>query len=431
MLENLTLSKKQILSLKESDARYNIWIGAVRSGKTFGSLLRFTEFCLRGPPGDFAIIGKSIGAIKRNVLSPLKELLGDSFQYYLGKSEANLFNRTIHLIGANDERAEHKIRGSSFAGAYVDEISIIPETVFEMLKSRLSITGAKLFGTTNPDSPFHWFKKKFLDRSDLDLKCWEFRLEDNPSLDPVFIENIKKEYQGLWYERFIEGKWVLAEGTIFDFFERGSHVISFPPGAADYYVLGVDYGTSNPTTFALIGYNERTFPNKWLEKEYYWDSRKTLRQKTDTEYANDLKKFIEGYKVKTIYVDPSATSFRVELNRLGLGSVSVIEANNEVLDGIRYHSINLSNGTFKICHNCTKAIEEYGTYRWDQKASLRGEDKPLKENDHLMDAIRYALYSEWFMKEGPRMKPEDLDRLHAEALGLPQQYGKFFDERMW
>lgn len=431
MMQNIALGRKQKLSLKDSDARYNFWIGAVRSGKSFVSLVRFIEFCLRGPPGDFVIIGKSIGAIKRNILSPMKELLGDHFQYYLGKSEANLYNRVIHLIGANDERAEHKIRGSSLAGAYVDEVTIIPESVFEMLKSRLSIKGAKLFGTTNPDSPFHWFKKDFLDRAEnLDLKYWEFRLEDNPSLDPVFIENIKKEYQGLWYERFIDGRWVLAEGTIFDFFNREHHVITFPPGAADYYIVGCDYGTSNPTTFALIGYSERTFPNKWLEKEYYWDSRKQLRQKTDTEYALDLKKFIEGYKVKTVYVDPSAVSFRVELNRLGLGSTNVIEANNDVLDGIRYHSINLSNGTFKVCHNCTKTIEEYSTYRWDPKASLRGEDKPLKENDHCMDALRYGLMSEWFMKEGPRMKPEDLDRLHAEAVGLTSQ-GRFFDDRLW
>lgn len=406
-------------------------MGAVRSGKSFASLLAFEDFCKNGPPGDFIILGKSRDTIKRNVLYPLRHLLGDRFNFYLGRAEATLYNRVMHIVGASDERAAQKIQGATAAGAYVDEIATIPEAVFEMLKSRLSITGARLFGTTNPDSPFHWLKQKFIDRAhELDIRYWNFCLEDNPSLDKVFVDNIKKEYQGLWYQRYIEGKWVLAEGTIFDFFNRDIHVINFPPGAASHYVVGVDYGTSNPTAFSLIGYSDKTFPNKWLEKEYYWDSRKTLRQKTDTEYALDLQKFIQGYNVRSIYIDPSAVSFRVELRRQGF--TGIVEAQNEVLDGIRYHSLQLSNGTFKICHNCTKAIEEYSTYHWDEKASQRGEDKPKKENDHLMDSIRYALYSEWFKSEGPRMKPEDIDQMRTEIYGGGEpKLGKFFEDRMW
>lgn len=426
-METLTLSKSQAKSLRESNARYNIWIGAVRSGKSFASLFRFVDYVQTGPAGDFVIVGKSLQSIKRNVLSPLKDMLGDMFQYFLGKAEAKLFGRTIHLIGASDERAEHKIRGLTAAGAYVDEITIIPEVVFEMLKSRLSVPGAKLFGTTNPDSPFHWFKVKFLDRKDdLDLKYWNFYLEDNPSLDEDFVRNIKKEYQGLWYSRYIEGKWVLAEGTIFDFFDKSKHVIDFPPGNAEFYVCGVDYGTTNPCAFSLIGYNPNTFPNRWLEKEYYWDSKVTQRQKTDTEYGDDLKKFLSGYNVRSIYIDPSAVSFKVELMRQGFNCV--IDAENEVLDGIRYHSAQLSNGTFKVCVNCSKTIEEYSTYRWDVKAAERGLDKPLKTNDHMMDSIRYALFTEWFQKEGARMKPEDTERLRREMYGHTQSFGKFFDD---
>ena len=428
---NLNLSPKQQRSIRESDARYNFWIGAVRSGKSFASLLRFIQFIIKGPPGEMVIIGKSIGAIKRNVLSPLKTLLGDDFNYYLGKGEAHFANRTIHIIGANDERAENKIRGSSLAGAYVDEVTIIPESVFEMLKSRLSIPGAKLFGTTNPDSPFHWFKKKFLDRSDeLELKQWEFVLEDNPSLDPVFIKNIKLEYRGLWYERFIEGKWVLAEGTIFDFFDRSIHTIDFPPGAADFFVVGCDYGTVNPCAFTMVGFSDKTFPNRWVEKEYYWDSKVKMRQKTDTEYAQDMKRFIDGYKVKTIYIDPSAASFKLELQRVIPAHISIIEANNDVLEGIRYLSMLLANGTLKICRNCENLLKEIGTYRWDPKASDRGEDKPLKEADHAIDSARYAIMSEWYKKEGARMTPEDLERMRLEASGVTS-HGKFFDDRMW
>lgn len=397
------------------------------------SLLAFIHFIHTGPKADdFVIIGKSLGSIKRNILSPLSDMFPEEFTYSLHKGEAYIYNRTIHLIGANDERAEHKIRGPTFAGAYVDEITIIPEAVFTMLQSRLTHEGSRLFGTTNPDSPFHWLKTRLLDRAhELDVKVWNFTLEDNPSLSRSFKDNISKEYQGLWYERYIKGQWVLAEGTVFDFFNREIHVIDAPPGAADYYIVGVDYGTTNPCAFALIGYSEWTTPRRWLEKEYYWDSRKKLRQKTDTEYAEDLKKFIAGYNVKAIYIDPSAVSFRVELNRQGFQHV--IEAENEVLDGIRYHSIQLSNGTYKICANCTKAIEEYGTYRWDPKASERGLDKPVKDNDHLCDAQRYSLFTEWFKREGARWKPEDVERYRSEALGDYGQpsHGKFFDDRMW
>ena len=428
---NLSLSYKQKLSIRESTARLNFWVGAVRSGKSFASLLKFIQFILSGPKGDLCVVGKSIGAIKRNVLSPLKHLLGDHFQYYLGKAEANFANRTIHLIGANDERAENKIRGSSFAGAYVDEITILPESVFDMLISRLSISGAQLFGTTNPDSPFHWFKKKFIDRDDLDMKVFNFLLEDNPSLDKAFVDNLKKEYRGLWYERFIEGKWVLAEGTIFDFFDKEKHTISYPPGAAEYYVVGIDYGTTNPCAFTMIGYNERTFPNRWVEKEYYWDSRVKLRQKTDSEYAKDLLKFIEGYKVKTIYIDPAATSFKVELNRQLPSHLAVVEADNDVLPGIRYLSMLISNGTLKIGANCPNLIQEMSTYRWDQNAAKRGEDKPMKENDHCIDCCRYVTFSEWFKKEGPRMSAQDLDNLRNQAYGVQPSLGRFFDDKMW
>lgn len=429
-LHVLTLSQKQLDSIQGANARYNIWIGAVRSGKSFASLLAFIIFCRDGPAGDFAIIGKSITSIKRNVLSPLKDMLGDRFQYYLGKSEAQLFGRTIHLVGANDERAEHKIRGMTIASAYVDEITIIPQTVFEMLKSRLSLRGARLFGTTNPDSPFHWLKSGFIDRAhEIDLKYWDFTLDDNPSLDPVFVANIKKEYRGLWYERYIAGQWVLAEGTVYDFFDVQRHVIASPPAAADYYVLGVDYGTTNPCAFALIGYSSKTYPTKWLEREYYWDSRKELRQKTDTEYAEDLKKFIAGYNVRAIYIDPSAVSFRVELQRHGIGGL--VEAENEVLDGIRYHGIQLSNGSFKVCADCKNAIQEYGTYRWDTKASERGEDKPIKANDHMMDAIRYVMFTHFFRGDGPRMTAADLERVRLDAYGDTSGHGKFFEDKLW
>ena len=427
----LQVSRRQYESIAAANSRFNFWVGAVRSGKTFASLCAFERFLKHGPAGDYAIIGKSRDTIKRNILGPLKDMLGWRLTYSLGRCEASLYNKTIHLIGANDERAEHKIRGLTLAGAYVDEMTIIPEPVFKMLGSRLSVTGARLYGTTNPDTPFHWLKTEYIDRAgEIDLTCFDFTLVDNPSLDPGFVANLKREYRGLWYQRYIEGKWVLAEGTVYDYFDESLHVIDYPPGAAEYYVVGVDYGTTNPCAFALIGYSSKTQPNRWLEREWYYDSKKQMRQMTDSEYAEALKRFVAGYQVRAIYVDPSAASFKLELNRAGFSGV--IEAENEVLDGIRYHGMQLGNGSYKVLRCCKQAIEEYCTYRWDPRAAERGEDKPLKDGDHMMDAIRYALYTEWYKREGGRMTAEDLERDRAEALGVGMpRHGKFFDDVGW
>ena len=350
------------------------------------------KYVLEGPEGELAIVGRTQDTIKRNIVSPLLEMLGVDVKYYSGKRELSLYGRTIHLIGASDERAEAKIRGPTFAGAYVDEITLIPESAFGMLLSRLSIPGAQLFGTTNPDSPHHWLKRDFLDRKEeIDLKSWHFKLEDNPSLTKEYKNAIKSEYRGLWYQRFIEGLWVQAEGAVFDFFDTTVHCMDLVPTNPRYYVAGIDYGTTNPTAFTLIGYNPESLPHLWLEKEYYWDSREKQRQKTDSEYAEDFLKFIRGHIVKAIYIDPSAASFKAELIKQGLGGIQ--DANNDVLDGIRFHAKLLSNGTFKISKTCKNTIKEYTSYLWDEKSIQRGEDRPLKQNDHLLDSIRYCLMS--------------------------------------
>ena len=181
--------------------------------------------------------------------------------------------------------------------------------------------------------------------------------------------------------------------------------------------------------FTLIGYSSQTQPNRWLEKEYYWDGRKEQRQKTDSDYANDLKKFLSGYNVRAIYIDPSAVSFKVELSQQGFSGV--IDAKNEVLDGIRFHSNMLMNGGIRICDNCTHTIHEYGTYRGDDKACARGEDKPKKDNDHCMDSIRYALFTHFFGSDGHMMEPHELDALRDDCLGiLPYTKGTFFDNAL-
>lgn len=412
----MLLSPKQIESLTESTSRINLWEGPVRSGKSHSCFYRWIDFILNGPKGPLIMCGRTEPTMKRNMIRPLQELVGNDLVYHSGKGEISLWGRKIDVVGANDERAEAKIRGSEFVGALLDEVTILPESFAKMLLSRLSIKGAKLFGTTNPDSPFHWLKTDFIDRAgEVDIKVFSFSMDDNPSLSEDFKRDLRKEYKGLWYKRYIEGKWVLAEGTIYDFFDTDIHVIDHPPGNALYYLAGIDYGTNNPFVCSLIGYNPSLFPNMWLEKEYYYDSKAVNRQKSDSEYCKDLVNFLSGYNVKAIYIDPSALSMKVEMSRSGL--MNVLDAKNDVLPGIRFQGQLISNGTYKICSNCINAIKEYSTYLWDERAAKLGKDQPLKQNDHCSDSQRYTLFSHFFDQMQGTMTEKD-------ALEMERLYGR-------
>jgi PBSX family phage terminase large subunit len=420
-----SLSDKQLFSLSDSDARMNIWEGAVRSGKTYISLWRWLKELTFGPPGEYCMISRTYDTFKRNILPQLIHMIGcQDVRYYSGKREMHIFGKNIHVVGADDERSESKIRGATFQSAYVDEATIIPESVFRILISRCAMKGARIFATTNPDSPYHWLKKDFL-TDNPDVKSWKFTLDDNPELTQDEKDYLRRQYKGIWHQRFIEGKWVQAEGAIYDFFDSDIHVIDFPPGQAEFYIVGVDYGTTNPCSFVLIGINRSKYPNIWVEDVYYWDSKVKQRQKTDSEYAEDLKTFIQGLYVKAIYIDPSAASFKLELGREGISNL--FDAENEVLDGIRLTSKFLANGTLKICRKCEPLIKEIQGYVWDPKCGKTGEDKPLKDRDHSLDAMRYALYTHFFGKEQTRMTPQDLERLYAEAMGGPGLPAPFRD----
>jgi PBSX family phage terminase large subunit len=404
------LSLKQTDAFINSTARINLFEGPVRAGKSFVSLLRWIDFCCNGPEGPLVICGRTDKTIKRNIIAPLQDLLGSAVVYKQGKGEVHLYNRIMYVVGANDDRAEAKIRGSEFAGALIDEVTLIPETFFKMLLSRLSIKGASVFASTNPDSPYHWLKTDFMDREhELDLKVFSFDIRDNPSLTEKYIKDLSAEYQGLWYKRYIEGKWVLADGAVYDFFDEKIHVIPYPVSQAIYYIIGIDYGTTNPCAFSLIGYNPSSYPNMWLEKEYYYDSKKTMRQKSDYEYVKDLLNFMEGYNVKQIYIDPSAASLKQEMIRNGIRNIA--DAINDVIPGIRFQGQLLTNGTYKICSACIESIKEYSNYLWDSKASARGIDQPQKKFDHSLDSQRYALYTHFFNQKSSGMTESDAQQL--------------------
>lgn len=385
-------SRKQLDVVLNPDARLNILYGSVRSGKTVASLVAWIYYLLSGPKGELLMVGKTERTLKRNILDVLAEMVGpQNYRLNQGGGELYLFGRRIYLAGANDERSEGKIRGMTLAGAYGDEVTLWPESFFQMLLSRLSVPGARFIGTTNPDGPFHWLKTGFIDRSDqLDMKIWHFTLDDNLNLDPTYISSLKAEYTGLWYKRYILGQWVAAEGAIFDVFDESRHVIEIAPDRFDRLVVGVDYGTYNPTAFVLVGETDGVL---YVIDEYYHDGRASGKQKTDAEYASDLRAWLAGRKPNAIIIDPSAASFITQLRRDGIGPIR--KADNSVLDGIRTIATRLELEKLFISHRAENLIREFQSYVWDDAAQQRGEDRPVKANDHALDALRYAVHTIW------------------------------------
>lgn len=410
----MPLSQKQIDSFNGADHRFNIWVGAVRSGKTYSSILKFIDFLKNGPAGNVMIIGVNRDTIQRNVLLELYKFLGYSAPS-TKTTETKLYGRNVYFVGAHDESAVRRIQGSTLACAYVDEITCIPHPFWRMLLSRLSIQGAQLFGTCNPDGPAHWLKKDYLDRAnDLDIVSWQFTLDDNPSLDPIYKDNLKKEYTGMWYKRYILGEWAVAHGLIYDCYDH-DNTFDKEMEAPNYYALGIDYGTSNATAAVLAAISPRRWPQIRIEDEYYYDSHKKGRSKTDAELADDIKEFISYRNISAIYVDPSAASLKLELRNMNL---PVIDANNDVLEGIKVTSKFISQKNLVIHKKCQVLQDCIQTYSWDPKAADQGEDKPLKKREHIMDALRYLCYTAF--PSGQFSHPDDnltIDQLRRKVYG--------------
>lgn len=386
-------STKQAVAISRSNARVNILQGAVRSGKTHASLWRWIKFVTEAPPGNLLMWGRTERTLKRNILDPLAELLGPSrFKLISGSGEAFILGRRVYLAGANDERSVAKIQGLTLVGAYGDELSLTPESFFTMVLSRLSIGGAKLFGTTNPDSPAHWLKARFLDRSgDLDLYNLHFTLDDNPVLPAAYVAALKREYTGLWYKRYIDGLWVAAEGAIYDMFDHDRHVVTKLPRISRTW-LAFDYGTSNPFVALLIGLGVDDC--LYIVDEWRWDSSTRGRQLTDAEYSRNVRAWLndnhkDAPRPERIYYDPSAASFGVQLWRDKWHGIT--PADNSVNDGIRITATLLSLGRLKVHTRCKGLLDEMPGYRWDAKAQKQGEDKPVKQADHGPDAARYGV----------------------------------------
>lgn len=379
-----TKKQRQLLELwkQKNLCRINLLEGSVSSGKTWVSLVLW-GFWVATMPTDklYLMCGKSLTTLKRNCLIPLEELFGRSnFQFSTSAKEAYLFGRRILLEGANDARSESKIRGLTLQGAYCDELTLLPRDFFVMLLSRLRVPGAKLIATTNPDSPEHWLKKEYIDRrTELDMLVVRFLLDDNTTLDPQYVAAVKAEYTGVFYNRFILGEWCLAEGIVYPQFDRTQHVKRLEEPQGKWYI-SVDYSTLNAFSAGLWCYDGNT---AYRAAEWYYSGREQRRQLTNAQYLKHIQTLAEGKKIESVIVDPSAASFITELRQAGL---TVRKGRNDVVDGIRRVSTALQQGKLLFSPDCRDCIREFSLYRWDEKAA---EDRPIKENDHAMDDVRY------------------------------------------
>ncbi|QFG05315.1 terminase large subunit [Bacillus phage 031MP004] len=404
-------SPPQMRALALSTAPFNLWDGSIRSGKTFLSILWLIQTNQECPSGDGMILGQTPETIERNFLTTFMETLGESNYHYRQGKTLDVYyyvgnerkKRRYHIIGAKDKTAIGRIRGSTVMIGYVDEGSLIPQQVFDEFVGRLSSAHAKCLVTTNPDSPNHWLLKDYVENPEAskDWRRFRFLLEDNLSLDQEYIDRIKRQYRGIpaRYQRMIKGKWVKAEGLIYQEFDEKRHVVDDPPQDARLKKLfiGSDYGVGNPTTFLLIGeYIHERKKKYYILKEYYYSGRETMVNKTTSQYAEDFVKFIKGHKAFEVVIDPSAAALITELEldkykRAAGVFYDVVTANNSVLEGIQTVANMFADDALFVCRRCEHTIEELGLYSWDEKAQAQGEDKPVKEDDHCMDAMRYAI----------------------------------------
>lgn len=378
----MLLSPKQREFVKYGTHRWNFKGGATRSGKTYLDFRWIIPIRIReriGKDGLAVILGVTKSTIERNVMEPMRNLYGDMLVGTISSDNtAWIFGEKCYCLGAEKVSQVSKIRGASIKYCYGDEVADWSEEVFALLKSRLDKEYSCFDGTFNPQYPDHWLKK-FLD-SNADIFSQTYTIDDNPFLPESFKENLKKEYEGtVYYDRYILGLWVRAEGLVYPMF--GDDCITQEiPDTGDYYI-SIDYGTLNPFSAGLWCVGKRSAVRI---AEIYYSGRETRAQKTDEEYCDMVERLAGEKTIRAVVVDPSAASFSEALRRRG--RFKVRHADNDVMNGIRTVSDFLRNGKIKIHESCENTIREFGLYRWDEKSEV---DRVVKENDHAMDEVRY------------------------------------------
>ncbi|QSF41749.1 PBSX family phage terminase large subunit [Priestia megaterium] len=377
--------------------------GSIRAGKTVSMALSYVMWAMENfDDMNFGMAGKTIGSLRGNVITPLKKMLKSRKYKVRDHRSDNMLSVTknsvtnfFYIFGGKDEASQDLIQGITLAGIFFDEVALMPESFVNQATGRCSVEGSKYWFNCNPAGPYHWFKTNWIDRKkEKNLLHVHFTMDDNLSLSEAIKKRYYNMYSGVFYKRYILGLWVLAEGVVYDMFDKDKHTVKPLERAYTQYYVSCDYGTQNPTTFGLWG----LFAGVWYKvKEYHYDGRKNNKQKTDQEYLEDLREFIGDIKgFKGVIVDPSAASFIALLKK---NRIKVIKANNDVLEGIRNVANALVNNLIKYNNTCIETFREYASYVWDEKAADRGEDAVVKQNDHQMDGDRYFVNTVLFSKK--------------------------------
>lgn len=374
---------------KYSDYDAVICDGAVRSGKTLSMSLGFVFWASSTFNGSaFAVCGKTVTSLRRNVIAPLIPILKEYGVTCIEKISRNYIDITFlgrtnrfYLFGGKDEGSASLIQGITLSGVFLDEVALMPRSFVEQALARCSVNNSKMWFNCNPDNPSHWFYNEWIKKSAEKHALYiHFTMDDNPSLSQKLKNRYKRLYSGTFYERFVLGKWTASEGIVYPMFSPENHIYNGEI-QCERFVISCDYGTVNPSSFGLWG----LFNNVWYRiKEYYYSSKKTGVSRTDEEHYTALENLAGNYNISRVIVDPSASSFIECIRRHG--KFKVVKANNDVITGIRHVSTALKQNKLRFNENCKDIIREFSLYCWNEKS---GNDAPVKENDHAMDDMRY------------------------------------------
>lgn len=400
----MSFSQKQleIFKFAFSDKDVIICDGAVRSGKTMCMAVAFVLFAFdRFNETNFGICGKTVGSCIKNVIRPLMSLtyMQEEFKMNFKRGENLLVIQRMghtnyfYVYGGKDERSQDYIQGITLGGVLLDEVALMPQSFVNQALSRCSLEGAKLWFNCNPENPSHWFYQEWiLGAAEKNALHLHFLMTDNPSLSQKTLDDYQHRYKGAFYRRYILGEWVRAEGLVYPMFDPEKHIIDEYDRRGRYFIT-IDYGTLNPTVYLLwrVNYNFRECPIVCVKEYYYSGRAEGHTQKTDAQYYDDLEEFADGYRIDMVIVDPSAASFKTLIRQKG--KFDVHDANNDVLDGLRFTGTLIQDGYVYFDRSCENCFAEFGAYVWDDDSET---DRVIKENDHCLtgDTIVHTAYGD-------------------------------------
>jgi len=400
--------QKKILAFPYFKYSALICDGAVRSGKTSLMTVAFIDWAMREFSGQrFGICGKTVGSATENIVKPYMLMSYARKRYTMKwrRSDKILEVRRgpvvnwFEVFGGRDESSYMLIQGRTLAGVLLDEVVLMPESFVNQALARCSVNGAKLWFSCNPGNPSHWFYEDWIKRhEERNALYLHFSMEDNPGLSKETLERYKSMYEGFFYQRYVLGEWVAAEGLVYPMFSQERHVLTYEPETEENFYISADYGIQNPNVFLL--WRKEAGTKRWIcLKEDYYSGRDERHQLTDSELVDRLDIMTDGITVKRVIIDPSASSMKAELHRRGYHTHS---ADNDVLNGISNVCSMLGAGDLAFMPCCENTIAEFGSYLWDSDAVNSGRDAPLKESDHAMDAIRYFVNTMQLVRKSNR-----------------------------